>query len=253
VISLGARFADYGLTGGFFLLVSLALFGWLLPAEACSLVSSLKIALGSNTFNAPTILGTFIAGVFAAAFIVVVFFLGLLLDLLGSMVMWERKIFRKELRRGKQWMNPVLNMYEEFLGKDFERLIEGKERWYERIFRRRRLLGRYSRVQSIILWHILLRVEPAKLEILSDQFRLCRVAGAIASGLFVSVCGVIVISVGYLLGVELEPKRLTIGTLFSLLLLELSFFLTVRTYSRYCLNLFSLLFSLSKTDRSGQE
>ena len=241
MISLGTRFADYGLTGGFFLLVSLALFGWLLPAEACSLVSSLKIALGSNTFNAPTILSTFIAGVFAGAFIVVVFFLGLLLDLLGSRVLWERKIFRKELRRGKQWISPVLNMYEEFLGTDFERLIEGKER-------------RHVRVQSIILSHILLRVEPAKLEILSDQFRRWRVARAISNGLLVLSMGVgAVLVVSPFVCFELERGRAWTAIFVGVGFIVLSWFLTRQTYYSYCLSLFSLLFSLSKTDRSGQE
>jgi hypothetical protein len=113
---------------------------------------------------------------------------------------------------------------------------------------------RHVRVQSIILSHILLRVEPAKLEILSDQFRRWRVARAISNGLLVLSMGVGAVLVApFFVCFELERGRALTAIIVGVGFFVLSWFLTRQTYYSYCLSLFSLLFALSKTDRSGQE
>jgi hypothetical protein len=86
MISLGARYIDYGLTGGFFLFVALAVFGWHHP-EAVSAILEKLPDLQKNLPVGETVLASF--------FVVCVFATGLLLDLVGSLALvWELSIFR---------------------------------------------------------------------------------------------------------------------------------------------------------------
>lgn len=52
-------------------------------------------------------------------------------------------------------------------------------------------------------------------------------------------------------GVDEYNYRLVVTMAFLIISLGLSFFITSRAYSRYCLSLFSFVFVLSKSDRSS--
>jgi len=71
MISLGTRYVDYGLTGGFFLFLGAALFWWLDPVRATDLSKSAYDQLANKNVE-PLITGVltslFVVCVFAAAF-----------------------------------------------------------------------------------------------------------------------------------------------------------------------------------------
>jgi hypothetical protein len=125
VVSLGERFADYGLTGGFFLLIWVALFSGFWPAEASVLLSSLMTLLPPNTTDVPVGFAPLLVSVVLSGFLLIIFFIGLLLDLVGSFfIMPQIDVFRRQLIMGKPWVQPVLASYAGFIDNDFEKLTE---------------------------------------------------------------------------------------------------------------------------------
>ena len=275
MISLGNRYTDYGLTGGFFLFLLGALFIWLMPIEASALLDIAHVKWTEKLSLFPKALEPIFVSICAAIFIICVFFAGLFLDLLGSiLVLWEADVFRKHLVRGKTWILPILEQYEEFLGDDVNRVITEfdypfSKSEFKRVFgsfafwkarnrkafskdqkqslTRFRLIKPFSRIQSVLLSHIIFNSEPGKLEVLTDQLRLCRISRAISSGIFVLVIVAYILQIISLVNGNVLignfPNILVVITIF----MVLSVFFTVRAYSRFCLSLFSLVLVMSKS------
>jgi hypothetical protein len=280
VISLGARFADYGLTGGLFLVAGTALLAWFFPGDLYPLLSMFQFSLDSNV---PPFIESSMISISIASMIVVIFFIGLMLDLLGSVfILHEAAIFREELGLGERWVRSMLNPYDQFISDDLDylfvefagpgelkvarrrlRVFWKPKNWlaYLAVFKRGtlrpRVMKAFSRLESVMLSHLVLNAEPTKLTMLFDQHRLCRVARAIAGGL---VMLIVIILFTYLLStlalfniMDFGNSPLTSRTraLQAILLVGplmlLSIFVTKRSYLRYCRSLFALVFVLSKT------
>ena len=244
MLSLGARYLDYGLTGGFFLFVGTTLFGWLYPAAALALVDAFWKILPTGEVKA---LETSLNGLFASLVIVCVFATGLLLDLLGSLlVFFEADVFVKHLRRNKGWIGPLVAKYEEFLGEDLNQFLTFPNFWKRmnpRLgLRPFRLIAPFGRIESILLSHLLLTADHTKLGMVMDQARTCRIARALSSGLYV-LAGVFYYTapIGGHRPLELSVVAIAlVGPL-------LSTFIVRRAYSKFCSSLFSYLFVLSRT------
>jgi hypothetical protein len=244
VISLGARYLDYGLTGGFFLFVGIAVFGWLYPAAALAMVDAFWKILPAGEAKA---LETTLNGIFASLVVVCVFATGLLLDLVGSLlVFFEADVFVKHLKRNKAWIGPLVAKYEEFLGEDMNQFLTFPNVW-KRMDPRLglqpfRLIAPFGRIESILLSHLLLTADRTKLDMVMDQARTCRIARAVSSGLYV-LAGVFLYTapIGGHRPFELSIIAIVfVGPL-------LSTFIVRRAYSKFCSSLFSHLFVLSKT------
>jgi hypothetical protein len=233
MISLGARYVDYGLTGGFFLFVALAVFGWHHP-EAVSAILDKLPELQKKLPVSETVLASF--------FVVCVFATGLLLDLVGSLAfVWELGIFRKYLNRNKEWIGQIVAKYEEFLGEDIN-LISTTNFWDLRIRRQPvMLVAPFNRIESILISHLVLTADPTRLELVMDQMRTYRIARAVSSGLFV-------LSVAFYF-IPLIEGRDTAWSVLAIYIVgfSLSIFMVRRAYSKLCSSLFSLLFVLQKT------
>jgi hypothetical protein len=242
VISLGARYIDYGLTGGLFLFVGMALFGWCYPTAAEALWQIIQNkSSGSDTKALETLLN----GIFASLFVVCVFATGLILDLTGSiLVMWEVEVFAKHIERNKAWIGSLAVRYEEFLGEDMKQILTlpslRKRWWRPQIIAEFKLIAPFSRIESILLSHLLLTVDPTRLETLMDQVRTCRIARAVSSGLWI-------LTLTFAWMPMIADRRTLWTTLIVIVGLSLSIFVIRRAYSKFCSNLFSLLFVLVRT------
>ena len=153
MISLGARYIDYGLTGGFFLFVAMAVFGWYHPAAVPAMLVNFQKNLPAGETKA---LETLLNGIFASLFVVCVFATGLLLDLVGSLlIVWELDVFQKHLKRNKAWIEQLLAKYEEFLGEDMNQVLKLPNFWKQldpRLgLRPLMLIAPFGRIESILL------------------------------------------------------------------------------------------------------
>jgi hypothetical protein len=246
VISLGARYLDYGLTGGFFLFVGIAVFGWFHPAATLAMLDDFQKVLPAGEAKA---LETLLNGIFASLFVVCVFATGLLLDLVGAiLVVWEADVFLKHLKRNKVWIGQLVAKYEEFLGEDMNQFLtlpNGWKRMDPRLgLRPLMLIAPFCRIESILLSHLLLTADRTKLEMVMDQVRTCRIARAVSSGLYVFSIVFFFMAIS---GGHIVDWRIFAIFLVGLLL---SVFIVRRAYSKFCSSLFSLLFVLLRTGQA---
>jgi len=115
-MQIDRRFADYALTGGFFLICNFGML-WALGYGPKNIPKELKDLLQSDTpLPAPIITG------FAAALAVIaVFVVGLILDLLASIFrMIETKEFATHLDYNSGWINVLVEAHKAYCGKDYE-------------------------------------------------------------------------------------------------------------------------------------
>jgi hypothetical protein len=114
------RFADYGLTGGFFLICQLVVlwtFGYGSP-----IINGIK-ALPLNTITDGSFVGPIITGFAGALGIIAVFVVGLLLDLLASVLRpTEMNEFVRHLRHNAHWLRKLVEAHKEYCGTDYERI-----------------------------------------------------------------------------------------------------------------------------------
>src|SRR5262245_53393486 len=116
MISLGARFADYGLTGGFFLFAQVILLTSLLPTRTAGLAETFAHQLTTLLAAMPEAVRPAITSLLAALAIISIFFIGLLLEALGShFVIWEADIFWTHLHRNQPWIGSILAKYGAYL------------------------------------------------------------------------------------------------------------------------------------------
>jgi hypothetical protein len=243
VISLGARYVDYGLTGGFFLFVGMAVFGWFDTAAALAMLDNFQKVLPAGEVK---VLETLLNGIFVSLFVVCVFATGLLLDLLGSiLVLFEADVFLKHLKRNKAWIGQLVARYEEFLGEDLNQFLTFPTFWKRTLdprvgLRPLMLIAPFGRIESILLSHLLLTADRTKLEMVMDQDRTCRIARAVSSGLY--ILGIFSFIMGITGGRSFFAMEVIL-----LISMLLSTFIVRRAYSKFCSSLFSLLFVLLRT------
>ena len=280
VFSLGTRFAEYGVTGGLFLFAQVVLFAWLAPQWSEAAFAGFADAAHMRLDSLPAELKPTGVSVLAALSIVSLFATGLLLELLGSVgVMWEAYIFKRHLQRGKEWLGPFFEEHRLFVADDFGRMVNefgdpmGKEElvntlrlfqfwkrsvWevaskdLKRGFSRIGLLASFARLQSILLSHLLVKLDRPKLETLLDEYRLCRVSRSVGTGLFLLyieaflILGLAIINVD-----EAAISRMPLAAIVMLLVLLASLFIITRPYARFSLSLFSLVFLLRGSQQNA--
>src|SRR5258708_39909840 len=103
-MQIGRRFADYGLTGGFFLICQLGLL-WALGYWPRFLNELQSLRLPSDT----SLLAPIITGFAGALALIAVFVIGLLLDLLASLFRSvEMRIFARHLDLNSDWITAFI-------------------------------------------------------------------------------------------------------------------------------------------------
>src|SRR3979490_124044 len=115
-MQIDRRFADYGLTGGFFLICQLGLL-WAFGYWPRSIPNELKALLPSDT----SLVAPIITGFAGALAVIAVFVVGLILDLLASLFRGEEmKIFARHLDLNSDWMTAFIEAHKAYCGADYE-------------------------------------------------------------------------------------------------------------------------------------
>jgi hypothetical protein len=108
------RFADYGLTGGFFLICEFVL---LLAFGYWPKLQALRLPLPADT----SVIGPIMTGFAGALGIIAVFVFGLLLDLLASLFrVTEMRVFTYHLNHNNDWLIQLAKDHKAYCGRDYE-------------------------------------------------------------------------------------------------------------------------------------
>jgi hypothetical protein len=115
-MQIDRRFADYALTGGFFLICHLGML-WALGYWPETIANEIKVWLSPQT----SLAGPIITGFAGALAVIAVFVVGLILDLFASLFRSEEmKIFAHHLDRNSDWMTTFIEAHETYCGADYE-------------------------------------------------------------------------------------------------------------------------------------
>jgi len=267
-----ARFADYGFTGGFFLISQLILL-W-----ASGYWPNISDAIHESRFSLPTdtsLVGPIITGFAGALALIAVFVVGLLLDLLASAFRsFEMRVFARHLDHNSNWITQLIEAHKAYCGIDYEtfqsafhelslarQLFAGFEifMFWKRESRLHYMAAmkltwglaqarRYERLRSFFTSYIDVLSGSAQLTLMVDQYSLWRTARAIATSLCICLMEALVLSRWELLSPSngLSPAGIPVGTLVLYLIIILgtflSYYFTLGTYSRLCFTIFSLVY-----------
>jgi hypothetical protein len=126
-VSSTDRFAEYGITGGFFLVTQFLVFGIVFPSiwtGGADTLKQLQTIVRNNSVIVPALQNLTIA----LALLISIFLIGLVLDLIGSpLALVEAKVVKNGLMKNKEWIDELMKSdlhyyaheYDLFL-KDFE-------------------------------------------------------------------------------------------------------------------------------------
>jgi hypothetical protein len=273
VISLGVKYADYGLTGGFAICGQAALLFWIAPDKARSIIAGSATFLGDYFRQLPEGLVTPASAVITAVAVISIFFLGLILELIGSVaVIWEANVFKRHLERHRSWLSGLLANYSSSTVDDLNRVVSefgsplGKKDWRDtlRIFtlwkrssrktvfgdqravQRFKLLRPISRIQSLLLSYVLAADKAPHLELLRDNLQLCRTSRAISAVLYILSIESILWMPFNLIGRPNSGLVILVSYFLGLVMVVLAIFLPVKAYARFCDSLFALVLVLSQ-------
>ena len=105
MLGTGARYAEYGITGGFFLFTQILILGFAYPGLVAHSTDTLTGLLAAIYGKVPIAAQPAIQSLLVALALLSVFITGLLLDLVGSVfVIWEAWIFRKQIKKNAAWI-----------------------------------------------------------------------------------------------------------------------------------------------------
>jgi len=265
-MKISSRFAEYGLTGGFFwmchLLVAYAL-GLRFPALA-----GLSTAAATWAAHAPQAATTVVTTLLAALAIIGVFVTGVLLDLAASILfIVENKVFRWHVERDQEWLLPFFRRYSPYCADDLAEFLRLKpppnfisavlpplSNAYRKALASSRAISIWvvaphaARLWTFLTSYVLFRSASAQHTLFSDQIYLWRSARSLSVTLLI-IYFEASIAPAYI--VRLHPQ---IGGLFvslfgliagAILLVCLGFIITGATYSRACDTLLAAVFVTS--------
>jgi len=273
------RFADYGLTGGFFLICQLVVlwpFGYL-----STIVDKLQ-ALPIPSLTDTSLVGPIFTGFAGALGVIAVFVVGLLLDLFASYFRpLEMRVFARHLSRNSDWLINLVEAHKVYCATDYETIQRAfpdasitreylanfragfdvfmfwnrkrRERYVSTIKRSWAwgLGWPYERLWSFFTSYIVVLSGSAQLTVLVDQYSLWRTARAMAAALvLISMeIGLALMWVAFSPSLASPTPHLSSPLKLNFLVMvvtwaltALSIYITLGTYSRLCFTLFSLVY-----------
>ena len=261
-MNISTRITEYSITGGL-LWVNVFLFATLfslsLHQQTITIANALQVwsawfgalaPLKSGLDALPAPLQGSIGTLLGALGIIVIFFSGILLDLISPVffVPFELYYFRKWLvSRSRGWLDPLIAANKDFIEKDYgifvgERLTDWKHplAW----FKQRRC---YNKVSSFLLSHVMIHSQAAALDDLMDRVHLWRTSRAISTSMV--VLGVLMnftplAPLAHGTDNAAQAALVTMGI--PLLLFAVSASITIGTYSRMCLSLCALAYATTR-------
>ena len=269
-MQISSRFAEYGLTGGFFWICQLlVLWASGTGPRLLSSISATQLAVPSGASDITKAILTSLAGALA---IIAVFVAGLLLDLLAShFLQLEMLVFKRHLDRNSAWLDQLAAKHRTYCGADYEgfrsrfgeasfwksfvagfdafafwnperrkryraALAQGLGRW--------RLVRSYGRLWSFFAAYVVVLSGSSQLSLMIDQYYLWRTGRAISTALLIAFFEAQFTGVWSSLAVKFESlwAGFAFGLVTPLLLTAIAMLITLATYSRLCFTLFSLVY-----------
>jgi hypothetical protein len=248
MLGTGARYAEYGITGGFFLFTQALILGLAYP-DVVSGAHSFSVQLTAIVDEIPEEARPAIQSLLVALALLSVFIIGLVLEIIGSVFMlYEAIVFRKRLAMN-QWVAKFVEAELPDYVEDYRLLLDLEEFWSQvkaawnpkNWFRPRGSFGgmkwqrqvqqQFRRLESVLIAKVL--TSGAKTEMLAEQISICRMSRAIGTALYV-------VSFEFIIWANVQDSPfLGLGAL----ILVPATFITLGAYSRFANMLLSLVYA----------
>jgi hypothetical protein len=184
-VTLSSRLGDYGITGTFFLVAQVIAFVVVDPVGSSHRANAILDFLQQLVSTAPA-LSTPLASLMVALAIIMVFFVGLVIDLLSFYApLIEVVAFRKRYEDHRHWLDVLLQRYDVFSKPDVSRLIDEYKPIPEEKFKSLFVIGGYERIFKFLLILALESAEASTAQILRDEMSLWRTSRAVATALVI--------------------------------------------------------------------
>ncbi len=251
---LSTRFSEYGLTGTFFIITQFIVFFNLQESGIYeNILSSIESFNDSISFLNDTNTHTLLT----ALGFVLVFVIGLSLDLLGSVFrIREMQCLASEIKKNKVWLEEFTNDNNSYMTKDYTKIIAiFNEDLYntrtlksfihkiKRSFASVTMMYEADRIRSFFISYILLNAGAEKSQLLTEQIHLWRTGRVISLIIWL-------FSIEMLFLVTPEGSNLSYWGLLVFAIAFFSTFLATSAYERMLTTLFSLLYILNKQNTS---
>ncbi len=255
MLGTGARYAEYGITGGFFLLTQALILGLANPHLLISGAHSFGVLLTEGVANIPDQARPAIQSLLVALSLLSVFIIGLVLEIIGSVFMiYEANLFRKRLEMN-QWVAKFVDAELPDYAEDYRVVLDVPDFWppwnwwkkirsgaFEKI--NPQIWQRFRRLKSVLIAKVL--TSGAKTEMLAEQISIYRMSRAIGTALY--VVGSEFLFGGVLFeGILHDPVFQLIGMLIfpliGMLIVLCATFITLGSYSRFANMLLSLVYA----------
>jgi hypothetical protein len=256
MLGTGARYAEYGITGGFFLFTQALILGLAFPDVLVSGAHSFGVLLTESVDKIPGEARPAIQSLLVALALLSVFIIGLVLEIIGSVFMLlEANIFRKRLAMN-QWVAKFVEAELPDYAEDYRLFLDladfwsrWKEQWKPKNWFRlrsfkwqRQVQQRFRRLESVVIAKVL--TSGAKTEMLAEQISICRMSRAIGTALYV-------VSFEFLMGAGVFGEILSVHHeqfqpilwIIGLLILAFATLITLGAYSRFANMLLSLVYA----------
>jgi hypothetical protein len=275
----GTRFAEYGITGGFFILLQLLVLGWAIPGGV-ALALQFSAALLAN-LNERDLAPLFpaIQSLSVALALLSVFIIGLLLDLTGGIfVLWEARLFRVHLIRNRKWIVRLIEAdlpdrkrdYVRFLTLldsisprglrsyfyspiPFLRASERRRRSRYSVRLVRRMQQAFRQLEASLIAKVV--VAGVKTDLLGEQTSISRMSRAITFAIFLSGFEVYLVTFlpltwrGDFADVFSFGLRFWVAALIPVFAVLFAVIIGRAAYSRFCLILFSQVYAISRLSK----
>lgn len=270
----GTRFAEYGITGGFFIVTQIVMFGWLVPDGPAYVAIVFGSFFTTISTAVPTPAQPALQSLVVALALLSVFIAGLLLDLVGSYsIVDEASLFRDHLIKNRLWVSKLIETELSNYAHDYafflriERTLNAPSGWRKsiaslalwradvrRAWRRsrfgsvRRMQKPFLRLEAGLIARIV--ASGTKTDLLVEQLSVCRMARAIVVALTLMLIEVAVFVVPVSFWLKSEGNYFFLAQLLSPVFTWVSVFISKAAYSRLCLILFSLLYASVQTRKN---
>jgi hypothetical protein len=201
MLGTGARYAEYGITGGFFLFTQALFLGLAYPDVLLSATRSFGHLLSASVDETPEAARPAIQSLLVALTLLSVFVIGLVFEIIGSVftVFYEAHVFRKRLVM-TQWFAKFVEAELPDYAEDYRILLELENPWtgnftwaqFRGYGKRKNWIPRpssfevqqrFRRLESVLLAKVL--TSGAKTEMLVEQISISRMSRAIGTALVV--------------------------------------------------------------------
>jgi hypothetical protein len=276
MLGTGSRFAEYGITGGFFLLVHTLAFVFLFPDMLTDGTEALGTYLTALVNGVPPEIRPALQSLLIAMALLSVFIVGLLLDILGALLMlFEAWIFQRQLVKNQGWIESFVQSELPHFARDYFltlnlaqrinplKLAEFAERsrmwlperrsagfYLVRVYRngfrwQRRTQQAFRRLEHALIARVL--ASGAKIEMLTEQLSICRMSRAIAAALYVLA---IELFYAMILTMHQSGWRFFWGYLWAFVFGGLALLIGTGAYSRFTMVLFAMVYATIKRERA---